>query len=328
MLTRRNVLTMGAGLTGSLAIDGLRGPVLAQQWPSQTVRIIVPFPPGGSADLSARLIADDLRMRIGQAVIVDNRPGAGGNIAAAAAARSAPDGYTIYLGTNGTQTINSFLYKQPGFDPDRDFKALAMVWEAPNVLVAHPSIAGTVGDLIALARTDPGRLNFGSSGIGSTTHLAAEQFMARTGTRMTHVPFRGQGPAIIDLIAGRVPVMFPLVPDIIGQVQSGAVRALAVASEARSPFLSDVPTLTEAGLPNLLASAWIGFFLPSATPPAIAATIDTALAAALAAPALATKLRELSIMSTPLSGEAFAAKIVRERVAWAELIGRLALTVE
>ena len=214
--------------------------VVAKQWALPGFNLC-PFPAGGSADLSARLLAEHLKAGLGHPVVVENKPGAGGNLAAAEAARAQADGHTLFIGTNGTQTINQSLYRHLVFDPATDFVAIGMMWSAPHLLVVHPTIpARSLEAFIAYARAHPGELSYGSSGIGSSTHLFGEMFKARTGVDMVHVPYRGQGPALDDLIGGRLAVMFPIVPDVLAAIRGDQVRALALASNSASEILPDV----------------------------------------------------------------------------------------
>src|SRR5215475_13501465 len=235
-------------------------------WPSKTIAILVPFPAGGSADLSARLLAEHFKNVLGQAVVVENRPGAGGNIAAAEAARAQGDGHTLFIGTNGTQTINQSLYRHLSYDPATDFTAIGMMWSAPHLVVVHPAIpAPSLDSFVTYARARPGELSYGSSGIGSSTHLFGEMFKARTGIEMVHVPYRGQAAALEDLIAGRIAVMFPIVPDVIGSMRANQVSALAVAANSATAILPDIPPMPRLGYVDLIASAWVALYAPAAT---------------------------------------------------------------
>jgi tripartite-type tricarboxylate transporter receptor subunit TctC len=325
MLNRRNCLALLGGAGAAL----VKGPASAQAWPSRPVRIVVPFPAGGSADVSARLIGEAFREALGQGTVVENKLGAGGNLAATDAARSPGDGYTLFIGTNGTQTINGSLYRRPGFDAVTDFTPIGLVWEAPNVLVVSKDLpVRTVAELVAYAKAQPDRLSFGSSGIGSPTHLAAELFKARTGASMTHVPYRGQAPAITDLLSGQLQVMFPLVPDVLSHLQSGAVRALAVAAPARSAIVPDIPAMAEAGAPGVIASAWIGLFAPAGLPGPIERRLAQELGNTLAQPSFIQRLRDIGVVVQPLFGEAFVAKMAAERSHWAKLIADLGVKID
>lgn len=318
---RRRRLLAGLG-AAAIAAPSL---VRAQ---GRTIRLVVPFPAGGSADLSARLVAEHLRAAFGP-TIVENKPGAGGNIAAADAARSAPDGSTLFVGTNGTQTINASLYRRLPFDPERDFVPIGLVWEAPHLVVVGPSLkATTLADLAAQIRARPGAVTFASSGLGSATHLAGEMLARAVGAPMTHVPYRGQGPALTDLIAGRIDVMIPIVPDALAQVSAGAIRALALTATQRSGLLPDVPTAPEAGMPDLVASSWVGLFAPRGTPEPMVGRLEAELAGLTVEPDFVKRLRAIGIEARPLAGAAFAEKIAAERRAWASLVAGLGIAIE
>ena len=324
-MNRRHILLILTSCLLSLPMSASQ----AQDWPSHLIRIVVPFPAGGSADVTARLVADFLGRTLGQSVIVENKPGSGGNLAAVEAARSEPDGNTLFFGTNGTQTINASLYSKLPFDAEKDFAPVSMIWEAPNLVVVHPSVPATnLEELIAYARANPGKLNFGSSGIGSPTHLAGEMFKALTKTDIAHVPYRGQGAALTDLIAGRIQVMFPLVPDAVTHIQSGAVRPLAVAAYKRSALLPEIPTSAESKLPGLISSSWIGLFVRSGTRPAIIERLDSEVGRLLSGADFEQRLAKLGIEIDPISRAQFTTKIVNERPRWAKLINDLQIRVD
>lgn len=325
MLNRRHCLALLGGAGAALA----NGAVSAQAWPSRPVRIVVPFPAGGSADVSARMIGEAFREALGQGMVIENKLGAGGNLAAADAARSAADGYTLFVGTNGTQTINSSLYRRPGFDAAKDFTPIGLVWESPNLLVVSKDLpVRTLAELVSYAKAQPDKVSYGSSGIGSPTHLAAELFKARTGAPMTHVPYRGQAPAITDLVSGQLQVMFPLVPDVLAHLQSGAVRALAVAAPTRSPILPEIATMAEAGAPGVVASAWIGLFAPAGLPQPIEKRLTQELGTIVAQPGFIQRLRDIGGVVQPLFGDAFVAKMADERSHWGKLIADLAVKID
>jgi len=248
LLARRRLILGGAAAVANAAAAPSRADPSSNTWPSKTIAILVPFPAGGSADLSARLLAEHLKTVLGQPVVVENKPGAGGNIAAAEAARAQGDGHTLFVGTNGTQTINQSLYRHLAYDPAADFTAIGMMWSAPHLIVVHPAIpARSLDTFITYVRAHPGELSFGSSGIGSSTHLFGEMFKARAGLDMIHVPYRGQGAALEDLIGGRIAAMFPIVPDVIAAMRADQVRALALAANSASGILPDVPLTPHLG---------------------------------------------------------------------------------
>ena len=241
----------------------------AQSYPTKSVRLIVPFPPGGSADILARAIGPRLTEGLGQSVIIENRPGAGTAIGTEATAKSAPDGYTIMLGTVSSHAINPSLNAKLGYDPIRDFAPISMVASIPFALLVHPTVpARSLAELIALARRDPGKLNYASAGSGTSNHLAGELFNAMARVDMTHIPYKGSAPALTDLLAGQVNVMFDLVLTAAPHVRAGTARALAVTSRDRSASLAQVPTVAESGVPGYDVSAWFALFAPANTPPA------------------------------------------------------------
>src|SRR5215468_3212764 len=267
---RRLIWGCAAAAANAVAVPSWADPsstTWLNTWPSKTIAILVPFPAGGSADLSARLLAEHLKTVLGHPVVVENKPGAGSNIAAAEAARAQGDGHTLFIGTNGTQTINQSMYRHLTYDPATDFTAIGMMWSAPHLVAVHPAIpARSLDAFITYVRARPGELSFGSSGIGSSTHLFGEMFKARTGLDMTHVPYRGQGAALEDLIGGRIAAMFPIVPDVIAAMRADQVRALALAANAASGILPDVPLMPHLGYPDLIASAWVALYVPALTP--------------------------------------------------------------
>jgi tripartite-type tricarboxylate transporter receptor subunit TctC len=240
----------------------------AQDWPAHPLRLVVPFPAGGSADVQSRVIADALSKVLGQPVVVDNKPGAAGNIGAAEAARAAPDGYTLFMATTGTHASNPSLYKNVPFDPVQDFAPLTLVTLNPQVIVSGPKYANLdFSGLVAKLKEANASASFGSSGIGTATHIAGELFNRVTGAAIVHVPYRGQGPALNDLLGGRIDVMFPLVGDVFSLIQSGEVKDFAMMNERRSKSLPKVPTTAELGYPNLvLTSIWTALYTNAGTP--------------------------------------------------------------
>ncbi len=253
----------------------------AQDYPTQPIRLIAPFPPGGSVDIMARLIADPLAAQLGGKIVIDNRSGASGNIGMEAAARAAPDGYTIVLNTIPLVT-NQSLFDKLSWDPVRDFAPIGMVATAPHVLVVPPKLpAKSVQDLVKLARASPGKLNYASAGIGTTFHFCAEMFKEATGTYILHVPYRGGGPALLDTVAGQVDLSFPTLSAALPHVKAGTLRALGVTSTTRSPQLPDVPTLREAGVRDFEFTQWLALLAPAGTPQPIVARLNGALNGAL-----------------------------------------------
>lgn len=309
-------------MIGALAIAP--SAVRAQDWPARQPRLVLPFPPGGTADVLGRTLAERLGAAVGQAVVVENRSGASGNIAAELVARAAPDGYTFFLGTQGTHAANAALFQRLPYDPIKDFVAVAPLAIVPNILVVHPSLpARTVAEFIAYAKANPGRLRFGSSGNGTSIHLAGEMFKVATGVEMEHVPYRGSAPAQTDLLAGRIELMFELLPGTIGQIRAGGVRPIAVASRARMAALPDVPTFTEAGVPGFVTGAWFGVFAPAGTPDPVVRRVAAAMAE-MTGPngSLVQRLGELGAEHLTATPEEFSAFIVSETARWADVVKR------
>ena len=322
---RRLILALpaaAAGVAGSAS-------ALAESWPSKTIRVIVPFPAGGSADLSARLLADHLKTALGQPVVVESKVGVGGNLAAAEAARSDADGHTLFFGTNGTQTINQSLYRKIPYDPAADFAAIAIMWEAPHLLVVHPSVpASSLDAFVAYARVNSAKLSYGSSGVGSSTHLYGEMFKAATSVDITHVPYRGQGPALTDLMGGQIQVMFPIVPDVIAQVRAGKVRALALAAAKPSTVLPDVPQMPQLGHPDLVASAWTALYVPVKTPAAVVDRLRAEVDALMTSSAFVERMKEVGIEIRTMRADAFEAFTREERARWAKAIDGLKVKID
>lgn len=328
-LARRHLIFgCAAAATSAAAVPSWAEPS-SNIWPSKTIVILVPFPAGGSADLSARLLAEHLKTVFGQPVVVENKPGAGGNLAAAEAARAQGDGHTLFIGTNGTQTINQSLYRHLSYDPAVDFAAICMMWSAPHLVVVHPAIpARSLDSFIAYARARPGALSYGSSGIGSSTHLFGEMFKARTGIDMVHVPYRGQAQALEDLIGGRIAAMFPIAPDVIASTRADQVRALALASNSASEMLPDVPRMPQLGYPDLIASAWVALYAPAPTPASIIERLRAQLDALLGSSAFVERMKQVGIEVEPMRLDEFAAFSRQERLRWAKLIESLKLQIE
>lgn len=319
------------GLIGMAALLGglLAQPVLAQQaWPNKPVRIVVPFAPGGTTDLLARAMAPELQRAFGQAFVIDNRTGAGGNVGADIVAKSPADGYTLLMGTVGTHGINRALYDKLPYDPIKDFAPITLVAAVPNVMVVNADKAremniNNVQDFIRVAKASPGKLNMASSGNGTSIHLAGELFKSMTGTYMIHFPYRGSGPALMDLVGGNMDVMFDNLPSAMQQIKAGKLKALAVTSAQRSPALPDVPTVEQAGGPSLKgfeASSWFGLLAPAGTPPDIVNRIQQEVAKALAAPAFKEKLQAQGAIPSGITPAEFAKLIDSEHRKWAQVV--------
>ena len=293
----------------------------AQTYPSKPIRFVVPFPPGGTTDILAREVGDRLSVSLGQAVVVDNRPGAAGNIGADLVAKSAADGYTLLMATVGTHAINASLYSKIPYNHLKDFAPVVLVAGVPNVLVVTPSLpVNSVADLIKLAKEKPGQINFASSGSGTSIHLSGELFKTMAGVDMTHIPYKGSAPALVDLIGGQVQVMFDNLPSSLPQIKAGKLRAIAVTSAQRAAALPDVPTIAESGLPGFEASAWFGIVVPAGTPPAVVSRINADVNQWLRTPEAADKLRGQGAIAVGGTPEQFAAHIRAETEKWAKVV--------
>ncbi|HZQ73182.1 MAG TPA: tripartite tricarboxylate transporter substrate binding protein [Burkholderiales bacterium] len=293
---------------------------LAQSYPSRAVRIVVPFPPGGTSDILARTIGARLQEPLGQPVVIENRPGAGGNIAADAVAKSAPDGYTLLMGTSSL-AISKSLYKKLNYDLLTDFSPITQAVNYTNLLVVHPSTGfNSVADLLAAARAKPGTLVYGTAGNGTPPHMTGELFKAYTGVDITHVPYKGGAPAIADLIAGQIPIMFDNVPPLLPHVRSGRIKAIAVTSLARIAVLPDVPTLHELGLKDFDAVGWNGLLAPAGTPRPIVNRVHDEVVRVLAIPEVRDGLTSQGADIVGNSPDQFAAWIRAEVKKWAGVV--------
>jgi tripartite-type tricarboxylate transporter receptor subunit TctC len=297
----------------------------AQDWPTRPLRIVVPFPAGGSADVQSRVIADELAKALGQPVIIDNRPGAGGNIGAAEAARAHADGYTLFMATTGTHASNINLYKNLPYDPVKDFAPLTLVTINPQVIVSGTRYRDVAfKDLIAKLKSAGAATNFGSSGVGSSTHLAGELFNRETGTALVHVPYRGQGPALNDLLGGQLDVMFALVADVFPYLQSGQIHAFAVMSDHRAKALPDVPTTAELGYPSLRMSAiWTALYTNAGTPKPIIDRLNHELVRIISSKAFVDKVEPIGFEVRTSTPEELAAFAASETTSWGDLIRAL-----
>jgi len=288
---------------------------------AQNVRFVVGFTPGGPSDILARALGAKLGETLGQAVIVENRPGAGGNLAAEVVAKSAPDGNTWLLGNNSILATNQSLYSRLGYDPVKDFAPVALVGVQPNMLVVHPSVpAHSVAELIAYAKQHPGKLNYASTGAGVASHLSAELFKAMAGVDMVHIPYKGSQPALTDVIAGQCQVMFATSASAIPYVKAGRLRALAVTTGQRSATLPDLPTVSEAGVPGFESTTWHGVVVPSATAAPVIERLNRGINAALREQDLRDRLAGLGIEVAGGTPQDFAAYIAREIPKWAKVV--------
>jgi tripartite-type tricarboxylate transporter receptor subunit TctC len=297
-------------------------------YPAKPIRMISPFPPGAVVDTLCRTLALPLGELLGQPVVVENRTGAGGNIGMDVVAKAPADGYTIGMGSIGTHGINPSVYAKMPFDPVRDFAPITFVASNINVLVVHPSVpAQNVQQLIAYARSNPGKLSFGSAGIGTSQHLAGELFKQFTGVEMAHVPYKGAGPAVSDLIGGQIPLMFVDISASLGHIRSGKLRALGVTTRERTPLL-DVPTVIEQGVPDFDVNAWFGLFAPARTPREIIVRLHAESEKALRLPATRERLQSMGLSPTPNTPEEFAQFIQNELERWARVVKAANLRAE
>lgn len=301
-----------------------------QAYPNKPVRVIVPFVAGGTTDIFARLIAEKLSQQLGQQFIIDNRGGAGGNIGADAVAKAAPDGYTLVMGTVGTHAINASLYAKMPYDPQTDFEPVAFSASVPNLMVVNIKKvkAKTVQEFIAEAKAVPGGFTMASSGNGTSIHLSGELFKQQTGVDMPHVPYRGSGPAINDMVGGQVDVMFDNLPSSIEQAKAGTIRAIAVTSPKRSPALPDVPTVAESGLPGFEAESWFALFAPKGTPQAVVDKINAEVKKALDQPDTKKRFADLGGEIRTMSPQELRAYVAAEREKWAKVVKASGAKVE
>jgi tripartite-type tricarboxylate transporter receptor subunit TctC len=289
-------------------------------WPAKPIRLVSPFPPGAVVDTLCRTIAAPLGEALGQPVIVENRPGAGGNIGMEMVAKAPPDGYTIGMGGIAQHAINPSVYAKMPFDPLRDFAPVIFVARNVNVLVVHPSVpAQDVQELIAYARANPGKLSFGSAGTGTSQHLAGELFKQLTGVEMTHVPYKGAGPAVSDLLAGQIPLMFADISAVLAHVRAGKLRALGVTSRNRTALL-DVPTIIEQGVPGFDVNAWFGLLAPAGTPREVVQRLNAETAKVLRSGATLERLQALGLTAEPGTPEQFAELIAAELARWSKIV--------
>ncbi|TDR94621.1 Bug family tripartite tricarboxylate transporter substrate binding protein [Enterovirga rhinocerotis] len=311
--TRR--LALGAGAAAILAPRS----AFANTYPIRPVKWIVPYPPGGTTDVLARLVAEPLSRRLGQQVYIENRPGAGNNIGTEAVINAEPDGYTIHL-TNPANGINATLYKKLNFNFVRDLAPVAGITRSPNIMEINPKLpVKTVQEFIDYCKAHPGKVNMASSGLGTSVHMSGELFKFMTGVDMVHVPYRGAGPALTDMISGQAHVLFDNLPSSIEHVRAGSLRALAVTTTERSPALPDVPTVADT-VPGYEASAWFGISAPKKTPPEIIARLNKEVSEILKDPAMIKRLADLGGTPMPLSPEGFGKVIVEETEKWKKVV--------
>jgi tripartite-type tricarboxylate transporter receptor subunit TctC len=293
------------------------------------IRIIVPFPPGGIADLFARIVGQKFNEAWGQPGVVENRPGAGGNIGAELVAKSAPDGYTLVTGSIGTHAVNVSIFRKLGYDPIRDFAPVSLIMEAEGLLVLHPSVpVKSVKELIALAKARPGQLAYASAGHGTAAHLAGELFKSMAKVDMVHVPYKGNVPAITDLIAGQTSLLFATMPTVLPHVSTGRLKALAVTGSARAAAAPQLPTVAEAALPGFSVTNWIGFFAPAGTPRDVVAKLNAEVARTMQAPDIQKRLASEGAKFSAWTPDQFAAFVKAEMTKWAKVVKEAGIRVD
>ena len=307
--------------TAFAVFTGGPAPAAKQEYPSRPLRYIVAFPAGGASDVVARIVAPPLGESLGQQIVVDNRSGASGTIGAEAAAHALPDGYTLFACNIASLAVSPALYRKLGYDPLRDFAPIGLVGTNPNALSLNPAVpATTIAEFIALAKSRPGQLNYASAGVGTSPQLSMELFKLQSHIDVMHIPYRGVGAALVDLMAGQVQAMFSTVPSVLGPARAGKVRVLGVTSTTRYPDLPDVPTIAESGMPGFEVTSWQGLCTPAGVPKPVLAKIRGALEKALASPETLKLLREQGFQTNSLTAEKFAEFIRRERNKWAKLV--------
>ncbi len=301
----------------------------ADSYPTRPIMLIVPFPPGGANDLLARLAGERMGRALGQSIVVENRSGAGGNLGSRAAARSAPDGYTILLTFSGTIAINPVLYANVGYDAAKDLTAIGTIASAPAIVVVNPAVpVKTLRELIDYAKANPGVLTYGSSGVGTVVHVAAEMMLDAADIKIRHIPYSGTGPAVSDLLGGHVQMVMPPIPSVIGLVTKGQLRALAVTGKERSPLLPDVPTVSEAGLPGFASEQLIGLMAPAGTPRAIIDRLNSELRIAVNDPAIKSRILEVGAVPLATTPEEYTALAAEDQKSWGTIVKKLGLHVD
>jgi tripartite-type tricarboxylate transporter receptor subunit TctC len=305
----------------AFAVDGAMAQSGTVKYPERPLRYIIPFPPGGSTDIVGRIVAAALTEDLGQQVVIDNRSGAGGTLGAQIAAHATPDGYTIFACNIASLAVSPALYKKLGYDPANDFIPIGLVGSNPNSLVVHPSVAAkSVSEFIALAKSQPGKLNYGSAGVGTSPQLSMELFKMNAGIDITHIAYKGAGPAVADLMGGHLHAMFATVPSVLGGIRAGKIRVLAVTSKKRAPDLPDVPTLAESGMPDFEVISWQGLCTPRGTPKPAVERLRTALHKALQRPVTRKQLADQGIQTEGRTADEFAAFIRSEHAKWAKVV--------
>jgi tripartite-type tricarboxylate transporter receptor subunit TctC len=311
-------MILSLGLSGTfLAASNVQ----AQAYPNKPIRLVCPFPPGGAVDIASRAIAQELSKNLGQPVTVDNKPGAGGNIGGAEVARAAPDGYTIFMTTSGIQAINPALYAKMPFDPNKDLIPVSALVSLNNVLVLHPSVkANSVSEVIALAKSQPGAINYASSGSGTSIHMSGEMFKSLANVNMTHIPYKGSAPAMNDLLGGQVMMMFDNIPSAIPHIKSGKLKALATTGAKRDPLLPDLPTLAEAGVAGYESGVWFGLAVPANTPRDVVMKLNAEANKGTKSPEFVKRMTDLGYIIMGTSPETMAEMNKAEVQRWGPIV--------
>ena len=308
-------------LVALLLALAVAAPVAAQNFPTKPLRLIVPFTPAGAVDIASRAIAIEMSKMLGQPVTVENRPGAGGNLGAEVAAHAAPDGYTLFMSTSGIQAINPALYAKMNIDPNKDLVSVAPLVSLNNVLVLHPSVkANSVKEVIALAKAQPGKIPYASSGNGTSIHMSGAMFTQLTGIDMIHIPYKGSAPAVIDLLAGQVQMMFDNIPSALPYIKSGKLRGIATTGARRDPALPDLPTIAEAGVPGYESGVWFGLMVPAGTPKDIIAKLNAEAVKGARSPEFIKRMQDLGYNVIPGSPETMTDMIKVEISRWTPIV--------
>jgi tripartite-type tricarboxylate transporter receptor subunit TctC len=322
------ILAVAIGLCGAARVSAQALP--PQAWPTHPIKIVVPYPAGGPTDVLARLVADRLSPLLGQSIIVENRPGgAGGTVGAKVVSSAEPDGYTLLISQVGALTISPSIYQGPDADVSKSFAPVALVAVSPQILAVTPSLpVSSVAELIAYAKASPGKVNFGSAGVGSQPHVLGELLKLVADIKLTHIPYRGSAPAITDLLGGQIQMMFDTPVVFLSHIQAGRLRPLAITSPARSPQLPDVPTMIESGLPRLQANLWSGLLAPAGTPAAVVARLNAAFNAAMNTPETRASLQKLGAAPNAMSPEEFARFLAAETRRWSTVVAEAGIKPE
>ena len=325
---RTHSAILGLGVAACAAFAVMSQPAQAQTWPQRQVTVVVPFTAGGTTDLFGRIIADGLQQKYGKPFIVENRPGAGGNVGSAVVAKAAPDGYTMLIGTISSHAINPYVYKNIPYDVDKDFAPVSLIATLPNMLAVGKAVpANTFKEFVDYVKANPGKLNFASSGAGTSPHLAAELFALKTGTKMTHVPFRSSGDTMNALLGGHVQFAFDNATIVLPQVQAGNVKGLAVTTKTRSAMAPDIPAVAET-IPGFEAPSWHGVFFPAGVPKAIIEQVSADVRTILTNPTVVKRLTEVGATPSPMTPEEFQKFLTAERAKWKEVAQAINLKVD